>query len=309
MTGLYVVEILLNLTRPKVLPNEPTLTIFSKVEGDGSLVQLLNTPRLIFWLVIIGIVAGVVLQVAAFRQPPGSARERALTWATLGALVGPFALIPLQLLIFVAPLPTIACIPGTVVVLWLLHNVQRFVRLPGVMLVAGLLWGALIAWGFTRACTNLAFGTVNGYVTKSAADDASGNPLGALSAMTGRQYDVIDYMVIHLAVIGQLTIGAGILLVLLLFRHRITDAVSGAVVGAAAGLGYTFVESVIFIKMFSLLSRFNGATSGFEYWIRQSATLLTGRVAFGALLGAALGVAAALRTSRERFSQSSGPAS
>src|SRR4029453_17121408 len=59
-------------------------------------------------------------------------------------------------------------------------------------------------------------------------------------------------------------------------------------------------ESIVYIKLFGALGLFNGATSGFEYWIRQSVTLLTGPVAFGALLGAALGIAATQRDERQR---------
>jgi hypothetical protein len=107
-------------------------------------------------------------------------------------------------------------------------------------------------------------------------------------------------LVVHIAVLGELMLGAGTLLVLLMFRHRVTDAVSGIVVGAATGLGYSLVESAIFIKLYGLLAPINGATSTFEYWIRQWATLATGRVAFGAMLGAAIGIAWNLRSTRDK---------
>jgi hypothetical protein len=300
-TGVYILQILLNLTRPKVLPNEPTLSIFREIPGgDTSLSQLLSMPKVVFWLVLVGIVVGVVLQVVAFREPAGSPRATMLTWATLASLLGPFALIPLHLLVFVTPLTALACIPATLVVLFALHQCQRFVRLPLVMLVAAVLWGALIAWGFTRACSSLAFGTVNGYVMDEVPTATADDPTAGLRSLATSQYDVIDILVVQLSILGPLMIGAGILLVLLMFRHRITDAVSGLVVGAAAGLGYTLVESSIFIHLFGLLSPINGATPTFEYWIRQSATLLTGRVAFGAVLGAAIGVAWNLHSRRER---------
>jgi hypothetical protein len=298
-TGVYVVEILLNLTRPRVLPNEPALSIFQTVEGAGeSLNRLLSVPRAVFWLVLIGIVVGVVLQVVALREPAGSPRATKLTWATLGALLGPFALIPLYLL-SQSPGAALACVPTTAVVLVLLHNCQRFVRVPPVMLLATFGWGALIAFGFTRACSSLAYGTVNGYLTKLA-DDGTSGPFGAQTAFVEAQYDVMHVLVFHLAILAQLTIGAGVVLALLMFRHRITDAVSGGVLGAAAGLGYTLIESVVFIELFSLLSFVNGASAGFELWIRQVATLVTGRVAFGALLGAAIGLASTLADRRQR---------
>jgi hypothetical protein len=302
-TGVYVVEVLLNLTRPKVFDDEPTLSIFRTIPGDSAVSDLLGMPKVVFWLVLAGIVAGVVLQVVAAREPAGSPRATMLTWATLACLVGPFTLIPLQLLVFVTPLAALACVPATLVVLLVLHQIQRFVRLPLTMLVAALVWGALVTWGYTRACSSLAYGTVSGYLLDARGVPGQTDPqaaLGSLRSFTTTQYRIIDIMIVHLSILGELMLGAGILLVLLLFRHRITDAVSGLVVGAAAGLGYTLVESAVFIHIYGLLAPINGATSTFEYWIRQTATLLTGRVTCGAILGAAIGAAWTMRSTRDR---------
>jgi RsiW-degrading membrane proteinase PrsW (M82 family) len=240
--------------------------------------------------VLAGIAVGFALQVAAARMPMGGRRAAALTWASLAALLGPFALIPLTVF-GEYPAIAIACVPSSAFVLWLLHHSQRFARLPASMLLAAFGWGALITYGFTRACSGLAMGVINAYLAKNAGTD-----LGAILEV---QYHVIDFLVLHLTIVCQLTFAAGVVLLLMLFRHRITDVVTGLVLGAAIGLGYNFSESILFIKLFGSLGFINGATGGFEYWIRQSVSILAGPVVFGALLGAGLGVAAQAQQRRQ----------
>jgi hypothetical protein len=289
--GLYLLELVLNLTRPRRGPNEPTVTILARVpDVPGSLGRLLSLPRLVFWVLLAGIVAAVVLQAVAGVRARRGAPTMTLTWATLAVLLGGFALIPLTIL-GSYPLATLACVPSTAFVLWLLHRVQRFARMPVPALLAAFGWGALIAWGLARACSGLAFGVVNAHLAAGGTD---------LAAQLRAQYRVLGFLVLHLSLVGVLAEAAGVMLLLVLLRRRVVDVVTGLVLGAAVGLGYNFTESVVFIKLFGSLSAINGATSGFEYWIRQSITLLGWHVAFGAVLGAALGIAAGLRQRRER---------
>lgn len=289
--GIYVLELLLNLTRPHLQDGEPTITILQRLpEGSGSFGRLFSLPPLVFWLVLVGIVAGLVLQVVAARYPADGPQARTLTYATLGALLGPFALIPLTV-VLTFPLAALACVPSTAFVLFLLHHVQQYARVPFRALLAAFGWGALIASGLTRASNGLFFGALNGYLGRNEGD---------LNAMLQSQYRAITWLVLHMSVLTVVVQAAGIVLLLVLLRHRVVDVVTGVVVGAAVGLGVTFSESVLYIEVFGSLGPFNGATPGFEYWIRQSVTLLTGPVAFGALLGAALGIAAKLRDERQR---------
>jgi RsiW-degrading membrane proteinase PrsW (M82 family) len=281
----------LNLTRPHLQDGEPSITILQHVPvGSGGFGRLFSLPPLVFWLVLVGIVTGLVLQVVAARYPADGPQARTLTWATLAALLGPFALIPLTV-VLTFPLAALACVPSTAFVLFLLHHVQQYARVPFRALLAAFGWGALIASGLTRACNGLFFGALNGYL---------GRPEGDLSALLQAQYRAITWLVLHMSVLTVVVQATGIALLLVLLRRRVVDVVTGIVIGAAVGLGVTFSESILYIKLFGALGLFNGATSGFEYWIRQSVTLLTGPVAFGALLGAALGIAATLRDQRQR---------
>lgn len=291
---LYLLELLLNLTRPHVLADETALSIFyklpkgfSKQSGfSGSLERLLNMPRFVFWTVLAGIVAGVAIQIFAAVTRQSDRRLAKLTWLTLGCLLLPFGLIPLSVVIEYAPL-ALACLPGTVFVLLLLHSGVRFVRVPPTVLLAAFGWGALIVFGLGRAYTGLAFGTLFGYLGKPALTDSS-------RLMTA-EFRVIDLVIVHISIVNTLAVAAGVVLLLMLFRHRVTDAVTGLTLGAAVGLGYNFVESILFIKIYGTFGGILGSSGGFEYWIRQSIGLLGGQVTFGALLGAGLGVAAKAR--------------
>jgi RsiW-degrading membrane proteinase PrsW (M82 family) len=291
--GVYLLELLLNLARPRLQPNEPTLTILApRPPISGSVGRLLSLPRAVFWTVLAGIAIGLVIQVVAAARYRGGRRPPAVTWATLAALLGPFALIPLVVL-GNYPAVALACVPATAFVLWLLHHAQRFARMRAAVLLAAFGWGALIASGFTRACSGLAFGAINAYATKGVGADLPG--------LLRAQYRVVDLLVLHLSMVGGLAEAAGVLILLALFRHRVTDVVTGLMLGAAIGLGFAFSESILFIKLFGSLAELNGATPGFEYWIRQSVGLLAGQVTFGAVLGAGLGVAAQLPRGRQRF--------
>ena len=287
MIAVYLVELLLNFLRPHVLANEPTLSIFQKLPGaSGSLGRLLSLPPAIFWTVLAGIIAGAAVQgLAAITRPEGH-RAVVLTWVTLALLLGPFALIPLAI-VLTYPLQALVCVPGTAFVLWLLHCGQRFARVPLPVLLVAFGWGALVVFGVGRAYSGLALGTLNGYL---------GKPSGTLGSQVKNQFRMIDLLILHISVMNALLIAAGVLLLLIMFRHRVTDAVTGLVLGAAAGLGYNLVESVLFIRLYGSLGTFiGGATGGFEYYVRQTVGLLGGQVAYGALLGAGLGIAVQTR--------------
>ncbi|MFI9029412.1 PrsW family glutamic-type intramembrane protease [Streptomyces sp. NPDC053560] len=293
----YLVELLLNLTRPHLLPDEPALSIFYKLPGNsGSLGRLLSMPELVFWVMLAGIVAGAAVQVYAALtrrsrkgdSGEGDAGRRAitLTWITLGCLLLPFGLISLTVLVEFFPI-TLLCLPTTALVLLLLRSVVRFARVPWSALLIAFGWGVLIVFGLGRAYTSLGFGTVYGYLGPRA-----GTGLGEF---TKGLDDTLALLILHLGLVNALIVAAGVALLLMLLRHRVTDAVTGLLLGAAVGLGYCFVESVLIIKLYGSLGVFMGPTSGFEYWIRQSIGLLGGQVTFGALVGAALGAAAGAR--------------
>jgi hypothetical protein len=288
----YLVEVLLNLMRPHVLANEPALSIFQTLPGSaGSFARLLSTPRAVFWCMLAGIAIGVLLQAYVAITRPQGRPAAVVTWAMLAVLLGPFTLISL-VVIGLYPLVALACVPSTAFALWLLHISQRFARVRWLALLAAFTWGALLVFSLGRAYSGLGFGTLYGYTA------------GKISATNLSSFDtslwrVLGLLIVHLSVVNELTVAAGVLLLLLMFRHRRIDTVTGLVLGAAIGLGYNFTESIMYVQIYGSLGTFLGATGGFEYWIRQSIGLLAGQVTFGALIGAGIGAAFQARQ-RER---------
>ena len=253
----YLVEVLLNLMRPHVLANEPALSIFQTLPGSaGSFARLLDTPREVFWCMLAGIAIGVVIQVHVTITRPQGRRAVVITWAMLAVLLGPFTLISL-VLIALYPLVALACVPSTAFALWLLRISQRFARVAWPTLLAAFAWGALLVFSLGRAYSGLGFGTLYGYT----ADKISAANVSSFDISMWR---VLDLLIVHLSVVNELVVAAGVLLLLLLFRHRRIDTATGLVLGAAIGLGYNFVESVIFIQIYGSLGSFLGSTGGFS---------------------------------------------
>ncbi|MBB4917502.1 PrsW family glutamic-type intramembrane protease [Streptosporangium saharense] len=277
LVGVFLVYLLLDLVRPRRQPDEPVLAVLRQLKLSDSLGQTLSIPPRLLAAVAVGIVTGLILQaLAANARFAGGRRVVVLTWATMAAMLGPFALVSLvMLIVFGSSLPVVvACAASSAFVLWLLHHCQGFARLPVRMLLAAFGWGALIVFGLSRVYNAMALGVIDGYL---------GTP------------SELDMLVVHMGVVVGVVTVAGVLLSLIVFRHRVTDAVSGLVLGAAIGLGYNFTESVPLIQVYGLLSWVTGATGGFQYWIRQSIGLLGGHVTFCALLGAAVGLAVQTR--------------
>ncbi|MFC5744098.1 PrsW family glutamic-type intramembrane protease [Actinomadura rugatobispora] len=303
--GIYLLLLLLNLARPKILPNEPTLSLFQKSELSklkdspfASLERLLAMPAVVFYAVLAGIVVGVLIQVYVAITRPRGARAARLTWATIGAMMGPFGLLGLSVVVLY-PLHALACLPGTAFVLLLLHNAQRFARVPPSMLLIAFGWGALIVFGLGRAYTNLMFGSLFNYVIKAAGIDFDN--VSDATKVTGLQFRIMDFVVLHLGAVNALGTAGGIVLLMLLFRRHVTDVMTGFALGAAMGLGYNLVESALIMKIYGLVGGILQTSAGLEYWIRQSIGLLGGQVTFGALLGAGLALAARARSRKERW--------
>ncbi|MFF4159896.1 PrsW family glutamic-type intramembrane protease [Streptomyces sp. NPDC001678] len=295
--ALYFVELLANVTRPHRQPGEGVLSIFYKPSSDltklmkksdfsNSFSRLMSVPTVIFWLVLAGIAAAVVIQVFAAITRPADRRAAALTWLTLGCLLLPFGLLSLVVVFEFFP-SALACVPSTAFVLLLLRGSVRFARVPLGALLMAFGWGALIVFSLGRVFSNLASGTMFSYLGPAAGSDPA-----HLLASTDHMLMAVT---VHLSLVNTIALASGVALLLVLFRYRITDALTGLILGASMGLGYAFVDSLMYIKVYGSFGGLLGSTGGFEYWIRQSIGLLGGQVTFGALLGAGFCLAARAR--------------
>ncbi|MFD0888498.1 PrsW family glutamic-type intramembrane protease, partial [Streptosporangium algeriense] len=293
LVGAFLVYLLLDLVRPRRQPDEPTLAVLRQLKLSDSLGQTLAIPPRLLIAVAVGIVTGLVLQALATNARFAEGRRAvALTWATMAAMLGPFALVSLVMLAVFGsdPLVVVGCAASSGFVLWLLHHCQGFARLPARMPLAAFGWGALIVFGLSRVYNAMALGVIDGYL-----GTGTRSLPGGVVVLRGVGLQQTDMLMVHMGVVVGVVTAAGVLLLLIVFRHRVTDAVSGLVLGAAIGLGYNFTESLPVIRLYGLLSWATGATGGFQYWIRQSIGLLGGHVTLCALLGAAVGLAVQTR--------------
>jgi RsiW-degrading membrane proteinase PrsW (M82 family) len=249
------------------------------VPDDGTAVY-----RTLVWLVAAGVVACLALLAGAV---VGHGRRRArLTWLAAGALLLPFTLPALDVLV-THPRFVLVCLPSTLYAGWLLQRAQRFTPLPPAVLWSAVAWGALVATGIAGATNVLAIDTSMAWRARDARIDV--NPLELLEI----RHDVQHLLAFHAGVVEELAKGVGVLLVLLLFRRRLVrDVVGGIAVGTFVGLGFNLAETVSYQAM---------GDAAFQYWARQSVGLFAAHVAFTAMTGAGLGATLSLADRRVRL--------
>ena len=276
-SGIYGLQILVDIARPRVTFDRPVVGILSPAWPDSM--------RIVFWAVLgswllVALVLGVLAVLSRLRhgQPPLSPNVRQLIVAVI--LLLPFTLGTVDT-VTAAPMVLLICLPSTAFGLWAVRRFQRYRKLPAGLLLAVFGWGALIAVGFG--------GANNLWVLAYGGQYVMG--LGGVTDVMQIQQFVDTWGFASAGTFEELGKGAGVALAYLVFRRHIDDVVSGVVLGSAAGLGFNLVESVEYIA----------AESGpFQYWIRQSVGLLAAHVAFTALIGAAFGVARQLHSAGDR---------
>ncbi|MEO3753681.1 PrsW family intramembrane metalloprotease [Streptomyces sp. B6B3] len=217
----------------------------------------------------------------------GAGRSRRFTrgcQAAVGALLLlPFAAVAVALTnIFVSPglttLALLGCLPSTVLGVLAIHGAQRYRRMPLWLPLAAFGGGLFMGGGF-GATMGIWLGAYlpNYLVTQE---------MGAAQL----DHTVTTAMYVGAGVFEELGKGAAIAVLFLLFRRHFDGVVSGVVIGAAAGLGFNYMESVLYI------TSGDGVYANLQYWLRQSLGLMAAHTAFTAAIGAGFGIARQLRT-------------
>lgn len=266
MSGMYAVQIHVDLARPRLDPSEPLLRLF----GDRypAVFNVVSGLILASWLTALGLAVAA----AVFRE-----RRTALQWAAAIVLLTPFS-VPAVVVVLTNPWVTLLCLPSTAFALWLIARMQRFRRLPGWLVLAVFAWGAIIATGFG--------GTMNDWAMRSSIAylfDA-GNPLQGI----GNAYTTAF---LGGALFEEAGKGAAVLLAYLCLRHHIDSVVSGIVLGATVGLGFNLTETVLYMA---------ASDGALHYWGRQSVGLMAAHTVFSAVVGAGFGAARQLTDPRLR---------
>ncbi|MBM7167646.1 PrsW family intramembrane metalloprotease [Streptomyces sp. G44] len=208
---------------------------------------------------------------------------RACQWGILGALLLPFAIMPLAGMGGDVP-QSLLCLSFTLSALLLMHRVQLYRRMPGWLLLAGFGWGALIGGGFGLVTITCMQRSVPGYFMSGSWE----HPLDGFR-------ELYTLFPLGTAVMTECGKAAGVLVLFLLVRRHIDGVVSGTVLGAAVGLGFNLTETVHHLGLV------NSAHHYSQLWDRQVVGLLAAHATFTALAGAGIGAARWLPVRRDRM--------
>src|SRR4029077_5476616 len=102
----------------------------------------------------------------------------------------------------------------------------------------------------------------------------------------------------------ELAKGVAVLLLFLVMRNEFDDVVDGIVYGAAVGLGFNFMESVAYMtNLYSIFAPdgIGGYAAGFQWYARQVLGLFFGHATYTAFVGAGVGIARQLPTTRKKL--------
>jgi len=157
------------------------------------------------------------------------------------------------------------CLPTTGFALFLLRRVDYNEREPWRLVLVAAGWGAVVATSLALIFESLWSYSIDAGLLPGPGEAVS----SAFSA----------------AVFEEIPKGLAVLLLFLVMRDEFDDVVDGIVYGAAVGLGFNFMETVVYMSI-----------GGLPQWvIRQWLGLYLGHATYTALIGAGIGVARQVR--------------
>jgi RsiW-degrading membrane proteinase PrsW (M82 family) len=166
-----------------------------------------------------------------------------------------------------------ACLPTTALGLLIVRSLDRHEKLPWGLTLLAAAWGAVVA-------TSLVV-WANTFLARFAVAHLVPGP--GLDAMTAYGAGVFE----------ELAKGLAVLLLYLVVRNHFSGIIDGIVYGAAVGLGFNLMESILYIThMYEIFApEGQGQVAVFQWYHRQVLGLFLGHATFTALLGAGIGVA------------------
>lgn len=167
-------------------------------------------------------------------------------------------------------LGVLVCLPTTGLALFLLRRVDYNEREPWRLVLVAAGWGAVVATTLA-----LVFESLWSYSIDAGLIPGPGQAIATA---------------FNAAVFEEIPKGLALLLLYLVMREEFDDVVDGIVYGAAVGLGFNFMETVVYMSI-------GGAG---QFIFRQGFGLYLGHATYTALIGAGIGVARQARTPRAR---------
>jgi RsiW-degrading membrane proteinase PrsW (M82 family) len=184
---------------------------------------------------------------------------------------------------FVALISALACLPTTAFGIWVVRRLDRNEKEPWRLVMVAVAWGAVVATALVIwANTTL-------------------SDLAAETLVPGPGFDALTAF--GAGFFEEVAKGLAVLLLYLVMRDEFDDVVDGIVYGACVGLGFNFMESILYMThMYSIFAGegLGAVAAGFQWYFRQVLGLFLGHATYTALIGAGIGVARQLPTRRQR---------
>lgn len=168
----------------------------------------------------------------------------------------------------------LACIPTTAFALWVVRRLDRNEKEPWRLVMVAVAWGGVVATALVIWANTLVDQVATSHLV----------PGPGLNAVTAYGAGFFE----------EIAKGLAVLLLFLVMRDEFDDVVDGIVYGAAVGLGFNFMESILYMgHMYALFAPegFGAQAAGFQWYARQVLGLFFGHATYTALVGAGIGVA------------------
>jgi RsiW-degrading membrane proteinase PrsW (M82 family) len=178
----------------------------------------------------------------------------------------------------------VCCVPTTAFGLWVVRRLDRNEKEPWRLMLVAAAWGGIVAVSLV-IWANTLLGELAGDVL------VPGPGLDAVTAYGAGFFE-------------EIAKGLAVLLLYLVMRNEFDDVVDGIIYGAAVGLGFNFMESILYMsrvyEIFNVVG-FGGAAAFFQWYFRQILGLFFGHATYTALTGAGIGIARQLPRLRQRL--------
>lgn len=254
-----------------------------QLQGPQGILAMLGLP-------VIGLVALATVAVLRAVDHDPARRRRHVVQAGVAAGVATLGwLLVVEALLFASTAPAaaaisaVACLPTTAFGLWFVRHLDRSEKEPWRLVMVAVAWGALVA-------TSLAI-WANTFLARAA--EAVLVPGPGLDVVTAYGAGFFE----------EIAKGVAVLLLYLVMRHEFDDVVDGIIYGAAVGLGFNYMESILYMShIYALLGpgSTGAAAAGVQWYHRQVLGLFFGHATYTALTGAGIGAARQLRGGRAK---------
>ena len=218
--------------------------------------------------------------VRAFDRSPADRRRHLVRAAVALGLALLLWLLVIDLFLFSASGPVVtavsalACVPTTGFGLWVIRRLDRNEKEPWRLVLVAMAWGGVVATALVIWANTLV------------------DEIGTATLVPGPGQDALTAY--GAGFFEEIAKGLAVLLLFLVMRDEFDDVVDGIVYGAAVGLGFNFMESILYMgHMYAIFEPegIGGFVAGFQWYARQVLGLFFGHTTYTALTGAGIGIA------------------